>query len=60
MPTYLVPFYISDLHNWNIWNPFAKKDLNAKGTYFLMSLKSLLEAGKGSPNPDDIKIDNRN
>jgi uncharacterized protein YndB with AHSA1/START domain len=24
---------VSDLHNFNIWNPFAKKDLNAKGTY---------------------------
>ncbi|MGH8557275.1 MAG: SRPBCC family protein [Methylococcales bacterium] len=24
---------VSDLRNWNIWNPFAKKDLDAKGTY---------------------------
>jgi len=27
---------------------------------FLMSLKSLLEAGKGAPAPNDIKIDNWN
>ena len=33
---------VSDLHNWNIWNPFAKKDLNAKGTY------SGSESGVGS------------
>jgi hypothetical protein len=25
-----------------------------------MSLKSLLETGKGAPDPDDIKIDNWN
>ena len=24
---------VSDLHNFNIWNPFAKKDPNAKMTY---------------------------
>lgn len=24
---------IADLHNFNIWNPWAKKDLNAKMTY---------------------------
>jgi hypothetical protein len=27
---------------------------------FLMSLKSMLETGKGSPDPNDIKIDNWN
>ena len=31
-----------------------------KWAIFLMSLKSLLETGKGSPNPGDIKIDNWN
>jgi hypothetical protein len=24
---------IADLHNFNLWNPFLKKDMNAKGTY---------------------------
>jgi hypothetical protein len=33
---------------------------STKWAIFLMSLKSLLETGKGTPNPDDIKIDNRN
>ena len=33
---------------------------STKWAIFLMSLKSLLETGKGSPNPDDIKIDNWN
>ena len=27
---------------------------------FLMSLKALLETGKGAPEPNDIKIDNWN
>ena len=27
---------------------------------FLMSLKSLVETGKGSPDPNDVKIDNWN
>ena len=27
---------------------------------FLMSLKSLLETGKGAPDPNDVKIDNWN
>jgi hypothetical protein len=27
---------------------------------FLLSLKSLLETGKGSPGPNDVKIDNWN
>lgn len=31
-----------------------------KWAVFLMSLKSLLETGKGSPDPNDIKIDNWN
>ena len=33
---------------------------STKWAIFLMSLKSLLETGKGTPNPDDIKIDNWN
>ncbi len=33
---------IADLHNFNIWNPFAKKDPNATGTY------SGAESGVGS------------
>ncbi len=31
-----------------------------KWAVFLMSLKSLLETGKGAPNPHDVKIDNWN
>ncbi len=33
---------------------------STKWAIFLMSLKSLVETGKGSPNPDDVKIDNWN
>lgn len=33
---------------------------STKWAIFLMSLKSLLEAGKGAPDPNDIKIDNWN
>ena len=33
---------------------------STKWAVFLMSLKSLLETGKGAPSPDDIKIDNWN
>lgn len=33
---------------------------STKWAIFLMSLKSLLETGKGMPNPNDIKIDNWN
>ena len=33
---------------------------STKWAIFLMSLKSLLETGKGAPSPDDIKIDNWN
>ena len=33
---------------------------STKWAIFLMSLKSLVETGKGTPNPDDIKIDNWN
>ena len=33
---------------------------STKWAIFLMSLKSLLETGKGTPNPDDVKIDNWN
>jgi uncharacterized protein YndB with AHSA1/START domain len=31
-----------------------------KWAVFLLSLKSLLETGKGAPNPHDVKIDNWN
>jgi uncharacterized protein YndB with AHSA1/START domain len=33
---------------------------STKWAVFLMSLKSLLETGKGAPEPNDIKIDNWN
>ena len=33
---------------------------STKWAIFLMSLKSLVETGKGKPNPDDVKIDNWN
>lgn len=33
---------------------------STKWAIFLMSLKSLLETGKGAPDPDDVKIDNWN
>lgn len=33
---------------------------STKWAVFLMSLKSFLETGKGTPFPDDIKIDNWN
>jgi len=33
---------------------------STKWAIFLMSLKSLLETGKGAPNPIDVKIDNWN
>ncbi len=33
---------------------------STKWAIFLMSLKALVETGKGNPDPDDIKIDNWN
>jgi uncharacterized protein YndB with AHSA1/START domain len=33
---------------------------STKWAVFLMSLKSLIETGKGAPSPDDVKIDNWN
>jgi hypothetical protein len=33
---------------------------STKWAVFLMSLKSLLETGKGAPWPNDVKIDKRN
>jgi hypothetical protein len=33
---------------------------STKWAIFLMSLKSLVEIGKGAPSPDDVKIDNWN
>jgi hypothetical protein len=31
-----------------------------KWATFLLSLRALLETGKGKPSPDDLKIDNWN
>lgn len=33
---------------------------STKWATYLMSLKSLIEKGKGAPHPDDVKIDNWN
>jgi len=33
---------------------------STKWAIFMMSMKSLLETGKGAPNPHDVKIDNWN
>jgi uncharacterized protein YndB with AHSA1/START domain len=33
---------------------------STKWAIFMMSMKSLLETGKGAPNPNDVKIDNWN
>lgn len=33
---------------------------STKWAIFLMSLKSLIETGKGVPHPDDVKVDNWN
>jgi hypothetical protein len=33
---------------------------STKWALFLMSLKSLVETGKGAPDPNDVKIDNWN
>ena len=33
---------------------------STKWAIFLMSLKSLVETGRGAPDPDDVKIDNWN
>jgi len=33
---------------------------STKWAIFMMSLKSLVETGKGAPSPEDIKIDNWN
>ena len=33
---------------------------STKWAVFLLSLKSLIETGKGAPDPDDVKIDNWN
>jgi uncharacterized protein YndB with AHSA1/START domain len=33
---------------------------STKWAIFLMSLKSLVETGKGAPDPEDVKIDNWN
>ena len=33
---------------------------STKWAIYLMSLKSLVETGKGAPDPNDVKIDNWN
>jgi uncharacterized protein YndB with AHSA1/START domain len=43
------------------WEPVEfMHHCSTKWAVFLMSLKSLVETGKGSPDPNDIKIDNWN
>ena len=38
----------------------AMHHCSTKWAIFLMSLKAFVETGKGSPSPDDVKIDNWN
>jgi len=45
--------------NWRLADDFLAH-CSTKWAIFLMSLKSLMETGKGAPSPDDIKIDNWN
>jgi uncharacterized protein YndB with AHSA1/START domain len=45
--------------NWQTPNEFMHH-CSTKWAIFLMSLKQLLETGKGNPDPYDIKIDNWN
>lgn len=45
--------------NWQIINEFMHH-CSTKWALFLMSLKQLLETGKGAPDPYDVKIDNWN
>jgi hypothetical protein len=37
-----------------------RRNCSTKWAVFLMSLKSLIETGKGAPDPHDVKIDNWN
>ncbi len=41
--------------NWSVLTDFMAQ-CNTKWAVFLLSLKSLLETGKGSPFPDDVRI----
>ena len=45
--------------NWRASNEFMAH-CNMKWAIFLLSLKELVETGKGRPSPDDIKIDDWN
>jgi hypothetical protein len=59
----------STLWYWKfVWEPTLEGGISYGGYFtqstkwgvFLMSLKALLETGKGAPEPNDIKIDNWN
>lgn len=45
--------------NWKYWVEFTAH-CSMKWAVFMLSLKELLETGKGKPAPDDVKIDNWN
>ncbi len=45
--------------NWNKWVEFTAH-CSMKWAVFLLSLKQLVETGKGKPAPNDVKIDNWN
>ena len=45
--------------NWREWVEFTAH-CSMKWAVFMLSLKELVETGKGRPAPDDIKIDNWN
>lgn len=46
-------------HTWKYWVEFTAH-CSMKWAVFLLSLKQLVETGKGKPSPHDIKIDNWN
>jgi uncharacterized protein YndB with AHSA1/START domain len=45
--------------NWREWVEFMAH-CSMKWATFLLSLRELVETGKGSPSPDDLKVDNWN
>lgn len=45
--------------NWQEVNDFTSH-CSTKWATFLLSLRELVESGKGKPSPDDLKIDNWN
>jgi uncharacterized protein YndB with AHSA1/START domain len=45
--------------NWRQWVEFMSH-CSTKWAVFLLSLRELVETGKGSPAPEDLKIDNWN